>query len=73
MMESEPRPGQEQECGKRDHSFTVMRADYFKESGRSNALGPIYDQSASYSMLYCTKCGDTKEVVSGDHVGLSES
>jgi len=30
-----------------------------------------YDQSISYSMLYCTGCGETKEVVAVDHIYVS--
>ncbi len=27
----------------------------------------LYDQSVTYTMLYCRGCGDTKEVVAKDH------
>jgi hypothetical protein len=42
------------------------RRGYFKRlpSGR-------YDQSIAYTMLYCTECGKTKEVVAADHTCLS--
>lgn len=26
-----------------------------------------YDQSLAYTMLFCTECGETKEVVAADH------
>ena len=43
---------------------------YYKrdKDGGINSLGlPKIDQSVSYIMLYCPKCGNTKEVMVADH------
>ena len=55
------------ECKQNGHTYTVARAGYYKTNGRRNEFGATYDQSVEYSTLYCTKCGDTKEIVSSDH------
>lgn len=49
------------------HNFIELpsaqaRGGYFKQS----TSGLFYDQSRSYTMLYCPGCGETKEVVSRD-------
>ena len=56
-------------CKDTEHDYRLAsERAYFKLSGKTTGLGlPDYDQSVSYSMLYCTKCGDTKEIISADH------
>lgn len=55
-----------------EHTFEELpsaqaRGGYFKR--REDDIGS-YDQSVAYTMLYCTGCGETKEVVAADHVKL---
>jgi hypothetical protein len=57
----------EQDCCKDGHDFEIAKRDYFKTNGRPHPLGQCYDQNVSYSMLYCCRCGETKEIVSADH------
>jgi hypothetical protein len=50
------------------HNFVELpssqaRKGYFKLSPDGG-----YDQSISYTMLYCTSCGETKEVVAADQL-----
>lgn len=46
------------------HDYTVLSRNYYKYSGERGPWGPQYDQTVSYSTLFCARCGDTKEVVS---------
>lgn len=55
-----------------EHNFVELpssqrRRGYFKKlpDGR-------YDQSISFAMLYCTRCGETKEVVASENVCLRD-
>jgi hypothetical protein len=57
-------------CEPLDHAFVPMKGatGYFKETGRRGFANlPVMDQTVSYAMLYCTKCGTTKEVVQCDY------
>ena len=58
------------DCCKDGHDFFVAKRGYYKEDGGTIAMlggAPSYDHSIEYSMLACKRCGETKEVVSGDH------
>jgi len=49
------------------HQFVELpsaqqRRGYFKRLPDGS-----YDQSISYTMLYCPECGETKEIVAADH------
>lgn len=47
-----------------EHNYQIAKRDYYKPTGEIGVLGiPTYKQDVSYSMLYCTKCGETKEIV----------
>jgi hypothetical protein len=51
-----------------EHEFVELpsqqrRGGYFKV----NPDGKGYDQSIAYTMLFCKKCGEMKEVVASDH------
>ena len=46
-----------------EHNFQIAKRDYYKPDGGQNAFGKTYDQSRTYSTLFCTKCGETKEII----------
>jgi len=47
-----------------EHNFQIARNGYFKSTGEIGTLGlPTYKQDIVYCMLYCTKCGETKEII----------
>lgn len=46
-----------------EHNFQIAKRDYYKPDGGQNAFGRTYDQSRTYSTLFCTKCGETKEII----------
>lgn len=46
-----------------EHNFQIARRDYYKPDGGQNTFGRTYDQSRTYSTLFCTKCGETKEII----------
>ena len=51
-----------------EHNYASMDRSYYKETGSTTDTGlPKYDHSISYKMLFCSKCGDTMEVISKDH------
>ena len=52
--------------GGKIHNYTILRRDYYKPDGnRMTDLGvQAYKQGTSFTMLYCTQCGGTKEVAS---------
>ena len=45
-----------------EHNFQIARKDYYKPDGGENILGITYDQTKTFSTLFCTKCGKTKEI-----------
>jgi hypothetical protein len=48
------------------HHFVVAESGYFKlkKPPETTGLGtPAHDQSKTYYLLYCQKCGATKEVM----------
>ena len=56
-----------------EHNFVELpssqrRGGYFKQLPSGS-----YDQSVSYAMLYCTICGETREIVASDNICLRES
>ena len=59
---------QHERCKTDGHDYRPACQPYFKQSGRITGLNlPAHDQSVSYIMLYCTRCGDTLEIVAADH------
>lgn len=56
-------------CNDNEHNYQpVSESNYYKRVSDSGAFGlPKHDQSVSYKMLMCTKCGHTKEVIAQDH------
>ncbi len=46
------------------HEFRVLKRDFFKlkEPRENGVFWPIYDQTKTFSTLFCPKCGQTKEV-----------
>ena len=55
-------------CDTTDHNYFPLSRDYYKENGRTTGLSqPAMDQIIAYTMLCCSKCGETKEVISADH------
>lgn len=46
-----------------EHNFQIAKKDFYKPDGGQNMFGPTYDQTKTYSTLFCTKCGTTKEIV----------
>lgn len=55
--ETRPRMIHHPACMRDGHKFEVLKSNYFKK------INGVYDQSQSYTLLYCIKCGDTKEIV----------
>jgi len=61
-----------------EHEFAELgsaqrRRGYFKQLPDGS-----YDQSIAYTMLYCLRCGETKEIVAADHthtlaIGFSQT
>jgi len=61
-------------CYETNHDYRPTSAPYFKRDGKTTAINiPSYDQSIEFQMLYCTKCGDTKEIIAADHRQKSEA
>ena len=57
-------------CNTTDHQYFPIKNNYYKRDSSSvnTAIGlPKMDQSISYTMLCCRRCGVTKEVISADH------
>jgi hypothetical protein len=55
-------------CRENEHNFEIAKRNYYKYTGQVGGLGlPTTDQSVAFSMLFCTKCGDTKEIIASDH------
>ena len=55
-----------------EHNFVELpssqkRRGYFKRLPDGS-----YDQTISYAMLYCTTCGETREIVASDNLYLNE-
>jgi ribosomal protein S27AE len=48
-------------CEKEGHVFDIAKRGYYKRDGGNT------DQSVEYTMLFCKRCGVTKEVISADH------
>ena len=57
-------------CLRDGHAFELIDGrKYFKRRDGvpdTAVLGP-YNQNVSYVMLFCTKCGETKEVIANEH------
>ena len=60
-------------CNKDEHNYVpVDGSAYYKKDGSTFAmLGglPRFNQSVSYKMIVCSKCGDSKEIIAQDHRG----
>jgi len=55
-------------CPSTQHNYFPIKENYYKTDGKTNELGlTVYDQTVAFSMLCCSKCGQTMEVVSADH------
>jgi len=55
-----------------EHDYMLIGGQYSKRSGKITNMGTsIYDQSVAYSMVFCRKCAQTKEIVSADHRRLN--
>jgi hypothetical protein len=54
------------------HDYRPLGGGYYKRDGdKMTDIGlPKMDQSKSYRMLYCSKCGETKEVLAADHMKI---
>jgi len=51
------------DCTAGVHEFHILKANYYKPTGQIGALGTAtYEQTVTYSTLYCRKCGETREV-----------
>ena len=46
-----------------EHNFQIAKHNYYKLNCAPHAFGRIYDLSRTYSTLFCTKCGETKEII----------
>ena len=54
-------------CKENGHTFKPISGTYYKLTGERNYIGPTYDHSVGYRKLFCSKCGETKEVVATNH------
>jgi len=54
-------------CEEVGHDYQTQGTGYYRLSGKANPIGPTYDQEVSYATLFCSKCGDRKEIVWQDH------
>ena len=56
-------------CKDNEHEFRLAGdGAYYKRDGKTTGLGtPLYDQEVAYQMLFCIKCGETKEIIAKDH------
>jgi hypothetical protein len=55
-------------CEKEGHIFEIAKRGYYKRDGSTTELGQkSTDQSIEYTMLFCRRCGVTKEIISADH------
>lgn len=50
------------------HNFVELPSAQAKRGYFKLAPDGGYDQSVAYTMLYCSGCGETKEVVAADHL-----
>jgi len=50
-------------CCASGHQYEILRKDYYKPGG-NDGFPTSYDQTKSYSTLYCKKCGVVIEVKS---------
>lgn len=49
--------------GSKAHAFRILRANYNKRlDPRDQKEGVVNDRSASYASLYCSQCGESKEI-----------
>jgi hypothetical protein len=49
--------------GGKAHNFQILRENYNKRLDvRDQKDGVVNDRSASYSMLFCTQCGESREI-----------
>ena len=47
-----------------EHNYQIAKSDYYKQTGKIGVLGVMtYNIDITYSMLFCTKCGETKEII----------
>lgn len=57
-------------CKPDSHEFRLQGRSYYKEFS-PRKIGPLglpeYKQDVSFRMLFCPKCGETKEIISQDH------
>ena len=57
----------DKEC-EHGHDFHPAGRSYFKLiQGDGNPFTSIADHTVEYQMLYCHRCGTTKEIISRDH------
>ena len=54
-------------CDTTDHNYFSLKENYYKLISNTTVLYPTYNQNVAYTMLCCSKCGETKEVISADH------
>ena len=59
----------EMTCRKDNHNYVpVSGSSYFKRTGDMTTLGlPKMNQSISYKIVVCSKCGESKEVIAADY------
>lgn len=49
--------------GSKAHAFRILRANYNKRlDPKEQRDGVVNDRSASFACLYCTQCGEHKEI-----------
>lgn len=57
-----PKPKPFPSCCDSGHNFQPLGRAYLKPSGEVGPFGPTYAQGKSYRKLFCSKCGETREV-----------
>ena len=62
-------------CYDTNHDYRpATEVQYFKLDGETNDYGSLSrDESVAFRILYCAKCGDTKEIIAADYRQKSET
>ena len=55
-----------------EHDYMLIGGQYSKRSGKTTNMGTsIYDRAIAYSMVFCRRRAQTKEIITIDHRPLN--
>jgi len=54
-------------CSPREHNFSVLGEEFFKEIKKPDSIGFDKDEERTYQTILCSKCGLTREIVAKDY------